>query len=617
MDLPSPESQFSPKAGLSPFTEKPLVRRDLWPLLLILVVTAGLFSSALPREFTNWDDPEYIVNNPLIQSLTLENLNTIVTEPYFANYAPLTLISYAVDFKLFRLEPWGYRLHNIALHLACILCLYLLLRRFNLARVTILLSVALFALHPVNVETVAWASERKNLLATLFFLLSFFHYIRYKETHGRAYYLSSLLFFLLSLLSKASTVVAPLILIAYDYRSQRRFVNVSLYDKLPFLVFAEIHTFLSIHAAGARNALNSYHHGGPLLSLFASGRLFEEYLTLLFWPVKLTALYYERLAPSYASARFWIPLLTILVLFFLLVLKSQRLLFWAVFFVVFLLPVLNIIPLPIKMANRYLYIPQIGIWVIVGILAEWVWSRIAQHRLLRATLALVLASWLAFLGAETWRFNKAWVTTEGLWSDVINKDFFNEIAHYNLGLFCIEHGQVNRAGLEFGIALGLHPRYHLALSGMGGYYVEKGKLDAAKRKFYAAIDASPDFDVAMNNLGKVFAETGQLQRALFMFHRATYTNPKNLGALNNIVVLYLRANRPDAAKEVAMGMIKTLPQAPDGYFRLGMCLEAMGDLRSALEAFQSSRNYAANDSSLTRQIDTRISSVQQKLSQHS
>ncbi len=151
-------------------------------LLSTLLISCGLYLSTFPREFTNWDDPEYIVNNPLIRSLSLQKLNKIITEPYFANYAPLTLLSYALDYSLWKLNPAGYHLHNLLLHLGCVVALFFLLRQFSLPRFVVLGSVVLFAIHPVNVETVSWASERKNLLATLFFFLSFHQYIQYRKT---------------------------------------------------------------------------------------------------------------------------------------------------------------------------------------------------------------------------------------------------------------------------------------------------------------------------------------------------------------------------------------------------------------------------------------------------
>ncbi|HEX2523978.1 MAG TPA: hypothetical protein VHP35_17845, partial [Terriglobia bacterium] len=418
--------------------EVKVCRTDWLILVCTLLISAGLYLTTFPREFTNWDDPEYIVNNPLIRSLSLQKLNKIITEPYFANYAPLTLLSYALDYSLWKLNPVGYHLHNLLLHLGCVIALFFLLRQFSLSRFVVLGSIVVFAIHPVNVETVSWASERKNLLATLFFFLSFHQYIQYRKTSTRLNFLLSVFCFLLSLLSKASTVVAPLVFLTYDYAfKERSLLQLRLYDKLPFIILAEIHTFFSIHAAGAHKALNSYHRGGSLLSAFASGHLFEEYLKLLLFPADLSGFYYPRESPSLMAVGYWLPLLLCIAVLILLARLSRPLFFWFASFIILMIPVLNIVPLPIQMANRYLYVSEAGIWVLLASTALWFWTRCRPFRVARTALAAMAAGWLVWLGFQTTQFNRAWKNNELFWTSVIEHDFYNEIAHYNLGLHYI------------------------------------------------------------------------------------------------------------------------------------------------------------------------------------
>jgi protein O-mannosyl-transferase len=552
-------------------TEVKVSRLDWLILFSALLISCGLYLSTFPREFTNWDDPEYIVNNPLIRSLSLQKLNKIITEPYFANYAPLTSLSYALDYSLWKLNPAGYHLHNLALHLGCVVALFFLLRQFSLPRFVVLGSIVLFAIHPVNVETVSWASERKNLLATLFFFLSFHQYIQYRKYSARLSFLVSVFFFLLSLLSKASTVVAPLVFLAYDYAfKERKLMQLQLYNKLPFLILAEIHTFFSVHAAGAHRALNSYHHGGPLLSAFASGHLFEEYFKLLLFPANLSGFYYPRESPSFVAVGYWLPLLLCVAAVALLVWLSRPLFFWFASFIILMIPVLNIVPLPIQMANRYLYVSEAGIWVLVAVAARWGWMRCRPFR--------------------------------------------NEIAHYNLGLHYINQSNINRAGIEFWHSLAIHPKYHLALSGIGGYYFDKGQTELARQKFHAAVNASPDFDVAINNLGRVYAEMGKLQRALYFFYRATYVNPNNIRALSNIAVAYQRINKLDALEEIAGVIIQRFPEAPEGFFRLGMCREAQGRFPEAISAWEEGLKRTVAGDPLIQQIESRLGPVRAKVS---
>ena len=597
-----------PKAGL------PRLLGRYGALGAILLVTFLLYLFSLPKEFTNWDDPEYILNNPLIRSLNLTNLNRILTEPYFANYAPVTLLSYALDYRFFGLNPAAYHIHNVMLHLACVVALYFLLFKLGMSRRVVLLSVFLFAIHPVNVESVSWASERKNLLATLFFLLSFYQYICYREKGSRAHYLSSLLFFQLSILSKASTVVGPLVFLLYDYCFQgKKFKELTLYDKIPFIVSAEIITFFSINAAGARSALHSYHTGGPLLSLFACGDLFRQYFELMFWPTELTALYIALKAPSFRDIAYWIPLLLSLAATVALLWKSRRLLFWWSYFVIFLIPVMNIVPLPVIMANRYLYIPEMGIWVLLAFLSSYAWDALGRWKLIRATCLGFMGLWVGMLICSMVAQAKAWRSTPSLWNDVIAKNFYNEVAHYNLGLYYYSGKLVNRAGLEYKISLAIHPAYHLSLIGLGGYYIEKGQLDKAIERLYLAINVNPDADTALNNLGSAYVRKGDVRRALFMFFRATYVNPVNIGSQDNIAVLYLRMGENDAAMEVAQNMIQKFPDLPDGYFRKGFCHEAKSQYPEALMAWEEARKRAQPGDEMVKQIEAVSAAVREKM----
>ena len=572
-----------PTAALN--TEVKVSKLDWLILLSTLLISCGLYLVTFPREFTNWDDPEYIVNNPLIRSLSLQNLNKIITEPYFANYAPLTLLSYALDYSVWKLNPAGYHLHNLLLHLACVVALFFLLRQFSLPRFVALGSIVLFAIHPANVETVSWASERKNLLATFLFFLSFHQYIQYRKHSARLNFLFSVFWFLLSLLSKASTVVAPLVFLTYDYAfRERKIVQLRLYDKLPFIVLAEIHAFFSIHAAGAHRALHSYHHGGSLLSAFASGHLFEEYLKLLLFPADLSGFYYPRESPSFGAVAYWLPLMLCLAALGLLARLSRPLFFWFASFIILMIPVLNIVPLPIQMANRYLYVSQAGIWVLLVIGARWLWKSCRSFPVVRAAFVGMTSLWVLWLGFQTTQFNQTWKNSELFWTRVIDQDFYNEIAHFNLGMHYKDQGNVNRAGLEFWHALAIHPKYHLALSGLGVYYFDKGQTELARLKLHAALNAFPDFDVASNNLGRVYVEQGKLQHALYFFYRATYLNPNNIRALTNIAVLYQRINKLDALEETAGVILRRFPEAPEGFFRLGLCREAQGRFPEAISA---------------------------------
>ena len=266
------------------------------------------------------------------------------------------------------------------------------------------------------------------------------------------------------------------------------------------------------------------------------------------------------------------------------------------------------------MANRYLYVSQAGIWVLLVIGARWLWKSCRSFPVVRAAFVGMTSLWVLWLGFQTTQFNQTWKNSELFWTRVIDQDFYNEIAHFNLGMHYKDQGNVNRAGLEFWHALAIHPKYHLALSGLGVYYFDKGQTELARLKFHAALNAFSDFDVASNNLGRVYVEQGKLQHALYFFYRATYLNPNNIRALTNIAVLYQRINKLDALEETAGVILRRFPDAPEGFFRLGLCREAQGRFPEAISAWEESLKHAAAGDPLIQQIESRLGSVRAKVS---
>ncbi len=583
-------------------------------LVAILLATIALYLGSLPKEYTNWDDPTYITENPLIHIVSLGNLNRILTQPYFSNYAPVTLFSYLIDFHLFKLNANASHLLNVGIHLGCVLTLLLVLRTAQIRSDAALLTVALFAFHPVNVEAVSWASERKTLLSALFFLLSFYFYIRYRQEQSRTSYLCSILFFLLSILSKAGTIVAPAIYLAFDYGMKgEKLRELKLYEKLPYLIPAEVLAFTTVYAAGSGNSLRSYHGGGSILSLLGFGRLFWDYLGLLFFPFKLSAIYRSGDPPVWADVGLWLSLVLALLTIAGLGYLNRRLQFALWFFVIFLIPVLNLVPLPVRMANRYLYIPQIGIWCLVSYLVLRSVKRLAHYGVLRIAWIGVLCLMGGTLWVRAFQYSQTWKTSYTLWTDVTRKNFTSSLAHCNLGEWLASRGQFNAAGLQYQIACELRPDFNFALKGLGGYYLQKGRLDLAEKYYRSASNAAPNSDVEVEGLGLVYAEKGDLLRALYMFYRATYINPGNLSAFYRIANFYLNTKQLSRAQEAARLIVGKSPQAPDGYWLLGRVLEEKGQLLDAVKAWEAGRMLVEGNGPEITRFDQKLAASYQKI----
>ncbi len=468
--------------------------RDYLWLAVLAGIVILIYSAALPKSFTNWDDPKYILNNPLITSLSPETLWAMLVTPYFGNFAPLTMLSYALDMRLWGPSPIAFHIHNVVLHIGCMLALYALLAAMGLGRGTRLLVCALFAVHPTNVETVSWASERKNLLSSLFFLLSFWQYVKYSDDRRVKPCLLSLLFLVLSLGAKAGTVVAPLIFLAYDYFWKGKKVReVSLLDKLPFAITAAAHTWVSIHAATGADSLRTFHSGGPCMSMLAAGRLIGAYLGLLLWPGDLSPLITPGLLPSATDWRFLLPLGLVITAVVGVWIRWPKLFFWMTLFLLLLLPVMNIVPLPVYMANRYLYLAQIGIWALLAIGIGHGLSSGKLGPLGKKALIALCVMWLGVLGISAHVWARAWRNSETLWSDALQKSPMNLLARVSLGEAYLQAGRRRDASIEFMIVLSMQKDNPPALVGLAMCELAEGRVDKAASYAMRAAAANPSY----------------------------------------------------------------------------------------------------------------------------
>jgi tetratricopeptide (TPR) repeat protein len=475
----------------------------------------------------------------------------------------------------------------------------------------LLIATAVFALHPSNVESIGWASERKNLLASLFFLASFLQYIRYAETRSRQSYLLSVLFFLLSLLSKASAVMAPVIFLAYDFfKDSKSLRQLRLYDKLPFLAMAEVMGFWTIHGAQIDNAYRSYHQEGLLISLLSIPKLLTDYALILLWPFQLNPTYVEIETVTWHSLSFWIITGLGIAGLALLYWKDRRILFWAAFFLLFMVPVLNLIPLPIRMANRYLYIPQIGFWIILVSSLAVLFQRWNPGKSLRYLLCGLTLFWLGMISLETWQSSAIWRNSETLWTATLEKGLSNATAHYNLGLHYLKRGQLNQAGLHFVLASEISPQYADAYNALGLYFSRKNRNDLAVKAFQKALEINPDLDQAVNNLGKVMIEEGQSQKALFLFIRATYLNPANLDAHGNLLTFYRQAGNWPMVRATAEIMVQRFPWESKGYLGLAQAAEKLGMVSQAIFAWEGYLKAAGPQEANREKILSRINDLQ-------
>lgn len=502
--------------------------------IISALVTLLVYIPAFGNGFVSLDDWDYVTQNPFIRHLDAAFFRSVFTEAHIANWHPLTMISYGVDYSLWGLDPFWYHLENVLFHSANTLLAGLLGARLvkiyldNRGRkadprnlfFTALVTALLFGLHPIHVESVAWISERKDVLFTFFFLLSMLAYISYtKAKEAKAfYYIASLFFFTLSIMSKPMAVTLPLILIIIDLCPLERRIGLkrSLIEKFPFFALSALSGVLTIWAQSAGDAVTSLEAIPLPTRLLVALRGYAFYLYKLIVPTGLVPLYpypenVSASAPEYLGS---IALISIITAVCIATFRRYRFLSaaWA-FYLITLLPVIGLVQVGSQpAADRYMYISSVAPFLLFGILAGYLASRppFKKQAYIIGGLTVILT---AVLSVMTVRQISVWKDPVTMWSHVIK----------------------------------VYPDSHLARYNLGGVYKTYGDFDTAIIYFTEALAIKPGFSEALNNRGAAYIMTGDNQRAVADITKAIEAEPRNAEAHYNRAIALENMGLQDSA----------------------------------------------------------------------
>src|ERR1700674_2907885 len=451
--------------------------------LLLVAATLAFYNPIIHNQFIDFDDSSYILKNSWVQGgLTWDTVKWSFTTFREGNWHPVTWLSHALDCQIFRLNPAGHHYTNLLLHAANAVLLFLLLRQATGLTWPSLVVGALFALHPVNVESVAWAAERKNVLSMLFFLLALHAYDRYARTGGRYLYLSVNIFFVLGLMAKPQIVTLPFVLLLWDYwplqrigagsagrglpaPSTPRSFRYLVWEKLPLFILAAADSVVTVVAQRAGNTVRTFTEvsvQARLENVFIS---YVRYIGKALWPSRLAALY-PRPGNSLPAWQV-VGAVVLLLLISALVLRWRDRRYLAVgwfWFLGTLVPMIGIITVGEQtMADRYAYLPFIGLFVaVVWTLNDWTlnaWTvdAVASKRRIagvwRASAAVLV---LFILGCLTYRQLGYWHDDETLWRHALSVTEGNYMAHNNLAIALAKQGRSEEAVVQFQAATALH-----------------------------------------------------------------------------------------------------------------------------------------------------------------
>jgi protein O-mannosyl-transferase len=556
-----------------PLTEK---LRRLWPELLLVLAVVAVYGRILGHDFIfNWDDNRYVFDNPAIKGLSWPHLRQVFTSCYVGNYAPVQMLSYMLDHVLWGLRPGGYLLSNILLHALNGIVFYRLLLRLHADRCLALYAALIFLLHPVQVESVAWVSQRKNLLAMFFFLLAWTGYCGFRSAEkgkGGGSYAASLAAFVSALLAKSAAVILPPLLLLYDLCFPMGERRLRLRDKVPYLAAAAIVGLLAIYTQSTDfgGGRAPFHGGTPLATFYSMLPVFCRYLTMLVWPFSLSAVYapplHKTLDPLVIGAALLLALLSWLL--WRLWQRDRRLGFWGIFFFVALLPVAQIVPLVTMMNDRYLYFPMLGAAVLAGAGASRLRSRWG------ALSSWVLGVPLLLLALLSCQRAGVWHDAQTLWRDAVAKSPTASHAWSSLAEVHFRLLQVPEAVQAYEHSLALDPQNRLAIAALGPIYTETGDLEKGYAMLRRYLALQPRDAKAWGYLGINYKLRGNYPEAERMYRTALTLQPDSERVYFLLGDLLVAQQRLAEARQHLVRAETLWPAAPEVAYRLA-CVEAL------------------------------------------
>lgn len=557
--------------------------REIIAVAILVLAVAGVYAQVATFDFISLDDGTYVKNNHFLQEgLTLKGVSWAFTSMHASNWHPLTWLSHMADVQFFGLQPGMHHLMNVFLHAASAVLLFLFLRFCTGACWKSFFVAALFALHPLHVESVAWISERKDVLSTFFWMLTLLGYAWYAKKPGVRRYLLVACSFALGLMAKPMLVTLPFVLLLLDYwplgrlsqagrslPSRRKGIGTSgisrvnvwplLLEKIPLFIMAagsSMITFIAQKSGGAVNSLENI----PLLFRISNSLIsYTAYLCKMVWPFELAVFYPldRSISPISAAGAF-----VVLLLITALVLRAHKKIsylavgwFW---YLGTLVPVIGLIQVGGQsMADRYTYVPLVGIFIMVtwGLNDLFAGRRHGQMMLGGASFLM-----LALLVSLTWLQVGIWKDSVTLFNHTIRSTRNNYLAHHNLGCALYGKGRIQEAVDHYTEAIRIYPNYCLAHTNLALALEKQGKDKEALSHYYKASRLNPASAQSHYYIGKGIYKLGNdIKEAHEEFTKALVLNPHHVEAWNNLGMCFTLQGKVEEGKTCYLRALKINP----------------------------------------------------------
>ena len=590
------------------------MRRQLFIGLFLTVATLVVFWQAHDHAFIGYDDTKYVTANYYVQAgLTKEGLIWAFTTTHASNWHPLTWLSHMLDCQLYGLNPRGHHLTNVFFHLLNTLLLFLVLQRMTGVPWRSGLVAALFALHPLHVESVAWVAERKDVLSTFFLFLTLLSYIWYVARPGFYRYLLILLFFALGLMAKPMLVTLPFVLLLLDYWPLRRIKSFQLtrsdravttrpselnsqtlrliWEKIPFFLLATASstvTFLVQARGGAVASLEVFPFETRLANALVS---YVRYLGKMFWPQDLAVFYPHpgQSLPMWQAAGAGLLLLVISITVVRLGRRYPYLPVGWLWYVGTLVPVIGLVQVGAQaMADRYTYIPLIGLFIIIAwgvpdLLTKWRYQKVVCTLASGALLFVLIIC--TFIQLHHWQ------NATTLFEHALEVTTGNFVAHNNLGIELAAQGKFDEAIVHYSEALRIKPSYAKAHCNLGDVLARLGKHQDAIWHYQRALQLKPNFAEAHNNLGVTLKQQGRLNEAFVHYSRAIQLKPEYAEAHNNLAGLLAAQGKLDEAIVHYSKALRIKPDYGNARVQLAIAFMRTGQTDKAIQQYRTALHF--------------------------
>ena len=557
---------------------------ERWLGIVMIATVLAVYCQIAGHDFIDFDDGIYILNNTHVRTgLTIENIRWALTSMSASNWHPLTWVSHMLDCRLYGLHPAGHHLTGLFLHVANTLLLFLVLRTATGNRWKSALVAILFGIHPLHIESVAWVSERKDVLSGFFWMLVILSYLQYARKGKTHRYLLALALFALGLMAKPMLVTLPFVLLLFDFWPLGRFPSGAsrsllhmLYEKIPFFILSIASSVVTYVAQSRGKAVLSLETLSFVDRAMNGSMSYVKYLSKLVWPQNLSIFYPHPGDSMPLLPALFAGVLLVAITIFVIRFSLQRpfLLFGWFWYLGTLIPVIGILQVGIQaMADRYTYLPSIGIFILL------VWSipedlfRVYRNRLLLtiAAIAVVLC-----LSVTSWFQLRHWKDTETIFRHALNVTRHNYVAHCNLGTAMLKQDRLEEAAIEYRKALDIWPEYPDAHNNLGLVFTKEGHIEKAMAHYQRAIQADPHHILAQLNLADSLRRSGRLDEAISIYGMVLAAHPDNGMAHNTMGVALSESGKTADAASHFKRAIALCQDCPEPLNNLGRVLTLTG-----------------------------------------